>query len=102
VPSVDRVGRTRGKGHLGVIEEAIDVVLLDLNMPNGESGGLAMVEILDMLPRPMVIVVSGECDNKLLKDYGYYGFDGRVKKPFSFDVLWAEIRRVLALQTAGR
>lgn len=70
-----------------------DVVLLDLNMPEGDSGGRAMIELLALRPRPRVVVCSGDIDNRLMKDWRFYGFSGRLVKPFQFEELWAELER---------
>lgn len=71
-----------------------DLILLDLHMP-GASGGRAMIELLEARPRPRVIVCTGDTENALVKDHRYYGFDGRMVKPFSLDALWGEIERVM-------
>lgn len=72
-----------------------DLIVLDLNMPQGDSGGVAMIDLLEARPKPRIVVCSGDTENRLLQNHRYYGFDGKVTKPFTFDALWREIQRVL-------
>lgn len=78
-----------------------DLILLDLHMPDGVSGGMAMIDLLEARPRPKILVCSGDRDNRLLQNPTYFGFDGVITKPFTFEDLWAEVQRVLQAKPVG-
>jgi len=68
-----------------------DAVITDLTIP-GEAGGEAVAqEILAINPQAKLIVSSGYATDSIMANYGAYGFQGRLMKPFRFE----EIKRVI-------
>lgn len=76
----------------------IDLVLLDMNMP--EMTGLETFAALRKLPLPMgqvpVVAMTANTQSEHRKLYSETGIDGFLAKPVSPDVAAAEIRRVLS------
>ncbi len=72
-----------------------DAVIMDLAI-SGESGDREMVtEILEIDPYAKILVSGGYSVKVLLEDYRTYGFSGALVKPFKFEDLSKELRRVL-------
>ena len=66
-------------------------VVMDLNMPGGISGEVAMSRILDLDPEACGVVASGYHDAPVLADHRGHGFRGVITKPFSAEELTQEI-----------
>jgi PAS domain S-box-containing protein len=69
-----------------------DAVVMDLTIPGGMGGKVAVREILKLDPNARVIVCSGYSNDPVMSDYKAYGFRARLAKPFKGE----ELHRVLA------
>ncbi|WP_051305825.1 PAS domain S-box protein [Desulfogranum mediterraneum] len=79
----------------------LTMAILDLTVPGG-MGGLEAAEQLRALdPGIRLIVSSGYAKDPVLADYGSYGFDGCIAKPYSKKQLLQEIRRVAGMGSRG-
>lgn len=65
-----------------------DVVITDLNIPNGMGGVEATQKILQFDKNATIIVASGDPEDPVMKDYKEYGFTASVNKPFDFSQLY--------------
>lgn len=77
-------------------ERRYDLVILDLTVPGGMGGVEAARHIRAIDPHAVLIVSSGYSHEGVSADYGEYGFDGAVLKPYSMSMLISEIERVTA------
>ena len=77
----------------------VDLVLLDLKMPR--LGGITMMETFANWPgaRPHFIVMSGEPEFALFKNHPHV--IACLHKPFSFDQLQRQLRKVSAPEPAA-
>ena len=62
-------------------------LILDIVIPNGMSGDLALKEILKIDPTVKAIVSSGYSQNPVMSKYQKYGFAGGLTKPYTVDEL---------------
>ncbi|OPY90323.1 MAG: Blue-light-activated protein [Syntrophus sp. PtaU1.Bin208] len=76
--------------------DAIQVVILDLNMP-GMSGKQFLHELLLMSPSARVIIASGYVTDAEIKDLREAGAMGFIDKPHKISDLLAKVREVLDL-----
>jgi CheY-like chemotaxis protein len=67
-------------------------LILDIVIPNGMSGDLALKEILKIDPTVKAIVSSGYSQNPVMSKYQKYGFAGVLTKPYTVD----ELKNVIA------
>jgi signal transduction histidine kinase/CheY-like chemotaxis protein len=59
-----------------------DVVILDLTIPGGMGGKVAIQKLLEIDPKIKAIVSSGYSDDPVLANFQEYGFKGMIPKPF--------------------
>jgi len=59
-----------------------DLVMLDLTVREGLGGRLAMEGLLKIDPSVKAIIASGYADDPVIENYGDYGFQGALTKPF--------------------
>ena len=71
-----------------------DVVVTDLRMPNGHGHALA-TELLTLEHHPLVIVVTGMAEPRLLKDLIGCGVDGVEFKPLRYDLFAAKVKAMV-------
>ncbi len=76
--------------------EPFIVVFLDLTVPGGMGGKVAMKKLLEMDPDVKAVVTSGYSNDPILAYYREYGFCGVVEKPFNFDTLVEALERAEA------
>jgi two-component system phosphate regulon response regulator PhoB len=78
------------------------VILLDLLMPH--VGGLEICELLNKEPETQgipILVTSAIGDEKDIKKVYHLGVIGYFKKPYEFEDLLKEIKKVLAYKSTG-
>ncbi|MCJ8329332.1 MAG: response regulator [Lentisphaeria bacterium] len=76
-------------------DASIDLVLMDLTIPCGMGGRVAIQEILKVDPEARVILTSGYSKDPAMSDYKDYGFKSSLKKPFKVPELKSLINTVL-------
>lgn len=76
--------------------EPFTVVFLDLTVPGGMGGKVAMKKLLEMDPDVKAVVTSGYSSDPIIAYYREYGFCGVVEKPFNFDTLVEVLERAEA------
>ena len=72
-----------------------DAVILDLTVPGGMGGEIAIRKLLEINPEVKGIVSSGYADNPVMTDFRKYGFTEAITKPYTFDQMSDIIKRVL-------
>ena len=85
----EAIEKYRGRWQSG---KPYDLVIMDLTIPGGMGGQLAVQELVRITPRVKAIVASGYSDDPVMANFKEYGFVGMVAKPFRFE----EIGRALA------
>lgn len=75
----------RAEGH------PFDVVVMDLTIPGGMGGKEAIRRLRERDPQIRAIVSSGYSNDPVMAQYGAYGFDGVLPKPY----LLKDLKRVL-------
>ncbi len=73
-------------------EQPIDMVIMDLTIPGGMGGNIAVKKILAINDKAKVIVSSGYSDDPILQDYKKAGFVNTISKPYQLH----ELSQVLA------
>ena len=73
-----------------------DCLIMDLTIPGGMSGKDALMEIRRQDKSVKAIVSSGYAADPVMANYGEYGFNGCMPKPFRLSALENEIKRVLS------
>jgi CheY-like chemotaxis protein len=76
--------------------DAIDLVLLDLNMPE-KSGEEAFAELKQIRSDLKVIVMTGGGLSEIARELVTVGADGYLPKPFTFQEVSSKVAEVLAL-----
>ena len=74
---------------------SIDIIIMDLTIPNGMGGKDAVQEILRINPEAKVIVASGYSNDPIMANYRDYGFKASIIKPFQLAELNKTINTVL-------
>jgi PAS domain S-box-containing protein len=69
------------------INKKFDLVITDLTIPGGLGGKDAVAQLKALDPDCSVIVISGFADDPVISNYLEYGFQGVLKKPFTFSDL---------------
>jgi CheY-like chemotaxis protein len=75
--------------------EPFDMVILDLTVPGGMGGQEAMEEFLAIDPKIRAIVSSGYANNRIMSEYGRYGFVDVITKPYKLEELGETVSRVM-------
>ncbi len=70
----------------------IDIVIMDLTIPGGMGGAVAVRKILELDPSAKVLVSSGYSDDPAVQNYQDAGFCNIISKPYQL----ADISRILA------
>ncbi len=76
--------------------EKIDVIIMDLTIPGGMGGEIAVQEIHRLNPEAKVIVSSGYSNNPIMANYAAYGFCAALDKPYQLKSLMMVMDQVLA------
>jgi signal transduction histidine kinase/ActR/RegA family two-component response regulator len=88
---------TDGAAALNLYREALasgtpySVVFMDLTIPGGMGGKIAMVKLLEIDPGAKGVVMSGYSNDPILANFRDYGFRGVVVKPFTADEIMKTI-----------
>ncbi len=87
-------------------DSAFDAVIFDLTVPGGMGGEEAVQRLRAIDPSLTAIVSSGYSGHAVMADYGKYGFDGVVAKPYRLSELsqvlqTTLVRRAKAGKSAG-
>jgi CheY-like chemotaxis protein len=72
-----------------------DAVLLDLTVIGGMGGMETAVKLKELDPSSKLIVSSGYSDAPVMSDFGEYGFDAVILKPWTVTEMSEVLRRVL-------
>jgi PAS domain S-box-containing protein len=72
----------------------VDLVIMDLTIPGGMGGKVAVQEIRKIDPDAKSIVSSGYSDDPVMTNYQKYGFKAAIRKPFRIADLNAAIDSV--------
>ena len=75
--------------------EPVDLVIMDLTIPGGMGGKVAVAKLLEIDPAAKVIVSSGYSNDPVVADYAAYGFTASVSKPYSLKELLETVQQVL-------
>ncbi len=75
--------------------EPFDAVIMDLTIPGGMGGEVAIEKLQKIDPDVRAIVSSGYASNTVLSNYTDHGFSGRLLKPFRISTLKKELNTVL-------
>jgi len=73
-----------------------DIVLMDLTIPGGMGGKVAVREILAADPRAKVVVMSGYCTDPVMSSPAEHGFCAVLPKPIQMADLKSLVERLLA------
>jgi CheY-like chemotaxis protein len=73
-----------------------DAVILDLTVSGGMGGVEAAAKLKAIDPFSKLIVSSGYSDTSVMSDFGRYGFDAGIPKPWTSAEMQEVLRRVLA------
>lgn len=79
------------------IKNSFDIVIMDLTIPGGMGGEVAIKKLLKIDPKARVIVSSGYSNNPVMANYKDYGFVGILMKPYSMEDLSIVLQDVLKL-----
>jgi CheY-like chemotaxis protein len=72
--------------------QPFDVVILDINIPDGMGGSETIKKLLHIDPDIKAVVSSGDVGSDLMTDFRKYGFTAALPKPYST----GEMRDVIA------
>jgi len=75
--------------------ERFDAVILDLTVPQGMGGKVAVVELLAIDPEAIVLISSGYTQDPIVTDYAAHGFRGALPKPYDLAELGHMLHVVL-------
>lgn len=75
--------------------DPFDLVIMDLTIPGGMGGQIAIKKLLDMDTKAKAIVASGYSDDPVMADHKAHGFSGMLAKPFELKMLSQVIHDVL-------
>jgi len=68
---------------------------MDLTVPGGMGGKVAVKKLREIDPAAKVIVFSGYSNDPIMANYREYGFDGVIAKPFTIDEFTDAIDTIL-------
>ncbi|MEM0896213.1 MAG: response regulator [Verrucomicrobiota bacterium] len=77
-------------------DEAYDLVIMDLSIPNGMGGSKAMQAVRSIDPNIRSIVSSGYSDDPAMANPGAFGFDAVLPKPYQPDQLTRLVESLLS------
>ncbi len=87
-----------GEEALTIIDKKeFDLIITDLTIKGGKGGKEIISELKRKKNNIKVIVISGYSEDDVLSNYKKYGFDGRIKKPFTVNDIIKEINKIFNL-----
>ena len=84
---------TKEEGKLAILQNKIDFLLLDVNLPDG-CGLDFCKEISDKMDFPVVFLTANDTEEDMIKGFES-GCDDYISKPFSIDILKLKINAIL-------
>ena len=87
--AIDTFGQARQSG------EPYDVVVLDLTVPGGVGGQVALGELRQLDPGVQALVSSGYSNDPVMAAHREHGFAGVIAKPYTAAELVQAVRRLL-------
>lgn len=84
---------TKEEGKLAILQNKIDFLLLDVNLPDG-CGLDFCKEISDKMDFPVVFLTANDTEEDMIKGFES-GCDDYISKPFSIDILKLKINATL-------
>ena len=72
-----------------------DVVIMDLTIPGGMGGQVAIKKLLEIDPDAKAVVSSGYANDPVISNFEAYGFKGFISKPYKLDELNKVLTEVL-------
>jgi PAS domain S-box-containing protein len=76
--------------------EPFRLAIMDLTIPGGLGGELAVQRLLQEYPEAKVIVASGYSDSTVMADYRAHGFSAAIAKPYTISVVSEVLRSLTA------
>jgi CheY-like chemotaxis protein len=76
-------------------DHPVDVVILDLIVPNGMGGIETATELLKMDANAKMIVSSGYTEDQAMSEFKKYGIKAVIPKPYSPEDLIREIKKII-------
>ncbi len=73
----------------------IDLLIMDLTIPGGMGGEIAVREVLSINPKARVIVSSGYSNDPIMAKYNDYGFCAAIVKPYRLKELAGLIGKII-------
>jgi DNA-binding NarL/FixJ family response regulator len=71
-----------------------DAVILDITVPGGRGAKETLPMLTSTDPQAKVIISSGYSTNKMITDYGSFGFAAAIVKPYGFKELQEALGKV--------
>ena len=84
---------TKEEGKVAILQNKIDLLLLDVNLPDG-CGLDFCEEISDKMDFPVVFLTANDTEEDMIKGFES-GCDDYISKPFSIDILKLKINAIL-------
>ena len=75
--------------------ERIDLVILDLTIPDGMGARETIAPLLALDPEIKTLISSGLMDDPLIQNYEKNGFSGTIAKPYEMEEMEETIRKTL-------
>lgn len=76
-------------------DNPFDVVIIDLNIPDGMGGKQTMEKLLGIDFTAKGIVSSGYPNDSVIMDYEKHGFSGAIEKPYRIELLDSMICNII-------
>ncbi len=72
-----------------------DVVIMDLTIPGGMGGKVAVKEILNIDSKAKVVVSSGYSNDPVMAEYSKYGFVASIRKPYRLNEMKEVLKKIM-------
>ncbi len=81
--------------------QPFDVAILDLTIPGGPGGKVAVQHIAQILPDIKIICTSGYAEDAVMADFANFGFVGALTKPYTYSQLQGAVQQAVDTCTAS-